>query len=190
MWAARKLSGQRAAGSRLRRRALAAALVALGSLLISSPSAFAGVTTGQPRSVVRAPSASADFRAFSVTASAPANPATNRAPSDATMQNCQASPEGSACVDSALADINAARAAEGVAPMVLPIDFTTLTVPQQLLVLANLERVNRGLAPIGGLSANLDSVAAGAAVQAADANPSQFNGDVFTSNWAGGTDSS
>jgi hypothetical protein len=36
--------------------------------------------------------------------------------------------------------------------MFLPTDFDALSQPQQLLVLANLERVDRGLAPVKGLT--------------------------------------
>jgi hypothetical protein len=51
------------------------------------------------------------------------------------------------------------RALEGVGPITLPSNWSALTVPQQLLVVINLERVNRGLPPVIGLSASLDSLA-------------------------------
>ncbi len=51
------------------------------------------------------------------------------------------------------------RQVEGVSPMSLPSTWGTLTPPEQLFVLTNLERIDRGLAPIAGLAANLDAYA-------------------------------
>ena len=44
----------------------------------------------------------------------------------------------------AIPELDADRAAEGVGPMTLPTNFTSLTVQEQILVLVNLERVDRG----------------------------------------------
>ena len=114
------------------------------------------------------------------------DPATNRPLSRATYSACSADPSGSACIDSALADINSARAAEGVRPMVLPSGFASMSVPVQLLNLANLERLDRGLVPILGLSGALDQDAQSAAAQDRDPVPTSLYGDTATSNWAGG----
>ena len=51
------------------------------------------------------------------------------------------------------------RQVEGVSPMSLPSTWGMLTPPEQLFVLTNLERIDRGLAPIAGLAANLDAYA-------------------------------
>jgi hypothetical protein len=51
------------------------------------------------------------------------------------------------------------RQAEGVSPMSLPSNWSSLTPPEQLFVLTNLERTDRGLAPITGLSATLNAFA-------------------------------
>ena len=51
------------------------------------------------------------------------------------------------------------RQVEGVSPMSLPSNYPSLTPPEQLFVLTNLERIDRGIAPISGLSANLDAYA-------------------------------
>jgi len=59
-----------------------------------------------------------------------------------------------------LQSFNACRAKEGVGPLVLPRNWTTLTQSEQEFVLINLERVNRGLAPIVGLSSALNVLAA------------------------------
>ena len=73
--------------------------------------------------------------------------------------------------------------------MVLPSNFATMSVPVQLLNLANLERVDRGLTAILGLSAALNQDADNAAAQDEDPMPTHFYGDVATSNWAGGDSS-
>jgi hypothetical protein len=114
------------------------------------------------------------------------DPAVNRTLSHNTLWSCHDDPSASACISSALADIDAARAAEGVRAMVLPGNFASMSVPVQLLNLANLERVDRGLAPILGLSASLDGDAQAAAAQDRDPMPTHFYGDMMTSNWAGG----
>ncbi len=58
-----------------------------------------------------------------------------------------------------LAAINACRAQENVGPLRLPSNWGALSPVDQGFVLINLERVNRGLAPIIGLSASLDQFA-------------------------------
>lgn len=65
--------------------------------------------------------------------------------------------------DGGLAAINACRAAEGVGPLVLPSNFSSLTPVEQGFVVIDLERVNRGLPAIVGLSAPLNSLAAAGA---------------------------
>lgn len=63
-----------------------------------------------------------------------------------------------ACMAGALADFNAARAREGLGPMRLPTNFRRLNIPQQMFVLTNIDRVDRGLWPIRGLSSRLNAV--------------------------------
>jgi hypothetical protein len=114
------------------------------------------------------------------------DPASNRSLSPATLWNCQVSPAGAACVNSVLAAINQARAAEGVRAMRLPAGFAGLGQPQQLLVIANLERSARGLVSAVGLSRGLDGNALVAARANHDPVPSPFYGTAYGSNWAGG----
>lgn len=114
------------------------------------------------------------------------DPSANRTLSQATLVACQGDAGSTACVTAALADINAARTGEGVVPMVLPSDFTTLNGAEQLLVLADLERVGRGLLPALGLASSLNADAASAAADDADPVPAHFYGDAYASNWAGG----
>ncbi len=76
-----------------------------------------------------------------------------------------------------LHSFNACRAKEGVGPLVLPRNWATLTQSEQEFVLVNLERVNRGLAPIVGLSSALNVLAAtGAAASNDPAFPSHMSG--------------
>jgi hypothetical protein len=122
----------------------------------------------------------------SASATTSSDPAANRKLNPATYSSCSANPVSSGCISSALADINAARAAEGVPPMTLPSNFASMTVPVQLLNLANLERVDRGLSPILGLSVALDRDAQAAAAEDRDPMPTDFYGNEATSNWAAG----
>lgn len=84
-----------------------------------------------------------------------------------------------------LTNLNECRALEGVGPMVLPSNFSSLSAGDQQFVVIDLERVNRGLAPIVGLSASLNALAAkGAAVDDDPAYPT--NGFVGAGAlWAG-----
>ena len=61
------------------------------------------------------------------------------------------------CLRITLSAIDAARAEEGLRPMALPADFPRLTVPEQLFVAVDRERVDRGLAPFTGLTTALDA---------------------------------
>jgi hypothetical protein len=114
------------------------------------------------------------------------NPSANRTPSQSTLQACFSQPASQACADDALADVNAARISEGDLPMVLPGDWSALTIPQQLLALSNLERVDRGLNPIEGLSAPLDNDAQTGASDDQDPTPTNVYGSTWTANWEGG----
>jgi hypothetical protein len=62
-----------------------------------------------------------------------------------------------------LSSLDACRADEGVGPLTLPANWNSLTPSQQQLVIIDIERVNRGLAPIVGLSASLSALAVGGA---------------------------
>jgi hypothetical protein len=91
-----------------------------------------------------------------------------------------------ACIASALAAINHARALEGVRPMVLPAGFSNLNITDQLFVAVNLERVDRGLSPFVGLTAALNK---NAQVGADEANDPPGLGPAYQlddAEWAGG----
>ena len=160
-------------------------MLALALALAASPSAFARVFTGRARAVELNSNLELDLHSFAATS----EPATSSSPSQATFQACRGAPDSAGCIRSALSDIDAARSAEGVGPMALPGDFASMDVPQQLLVVTNLERVDRGLAPVAGLAADLDSAAASAAAADQDPMLKHFNGTMLASNWAGGMSS-
>jgi hypothetical protein len=93
----------------------------------------------------------------------------------------------SACIGAALAAINHAHALEHVRPMVLPAGFSQLSLPDQLFVAVNLERVDRGLPPFSGLTSGLNQ---NAQLGADDANdpPDPGSGYVLDdAEWAGGS---
>jgi hypothetical protein len=116
-------------------------------------------------------------------ASVLSNPSANVPRTPAMQSACEAGP-GQVCQAAAVEAIDAARAAEGVGPLVLPTYYGTLNVPEQLLVLADLERVDRGLPGFEGLSHELDQLAGTGA--RANSDPSGPPDSDWGSNWAGG----
>jgi hypothetical protein len=110
------------------------------------------------------------------------DPAANHQPSPATQRCAGQTGVPSACLAAVTADIDAARTAEGVGPITLPTIFTRLTPEQQLLALADLERVDRGLSPAPGLSPQLNADAR----RGADAHddPAGPDGYGWGSNWS------
>jgi hypothetical protein len=120
------------------------------------------------------------------------DPATNVAPTPDYWPTCTSSGAGSqTCIDAVVAAIDHARALEGVAPMVLPSGFASMSTAVQTFVVSNLERVDRGLQPAAGMVATLNSLSADAAGKDADpALPSwdpigPFSPNRWGSNWAG-----
>ncbi len=95
--------------------------------------------------------------------------------------------DSAACTGAALAAINHAHALEGVQPMVLPAGFTALTMPEQLFVAIDLERVDRGLPPFVGLTTDLDTNAQRGADDANDPPDPGRAYDLDDSEWAGGS---
>ncbi len=92
-----------------------------------------------------------------------------------------------ACIGAALDAINHAHALEGIRPMALPAGFGQLSVPEQLFVAVNLERVDRGLAPFSGLTTDLNQ---NAQRGAAAANDPPDPGSAYVlddAEWAGGS---
>jgi len=100
------------------------------------------------------------------------------------MDQACAQGTATACQLAVVWGIDQARASEGVRPLELPSNYDSLSVAAQLLVLTNLERVDRGLPGFTGLSAPLDHLANKGAT--ANSDPNGPAGRVWGSNWAGG----
>jgi hypothetical protein len=118
-----------------------------------------------------------------------ADPARNVNPNPVYTRTCSSNglDSSSGCISAVLAAINHAHALEGVRPMVLPDGFAQLSVPDQLFVAVNLERVDRGLSPFVGLTAALNR---NAQVGADDANDPPDLGAAYVlddAEWAGGS---
>jgi hypothetical protein len=89
----------------------------------------------------------------------------------------------SRCNVASLAAIDSARAAEGYGKLTLPAGYASMTMPDQLLYVANAERTSRGLPKFAQLP-SLDALAVvGARV---DADPAGPNGFTWGSNVAWG----
>jgi hypothetical protein len=112
------------------------------------------------------------------------DPVTNVSPSADFPRACYTTQQSATCDSIALVNINTARAAEGLAPMVLPANYYTLPLDQQILVVTNQERTARGLAAIKGLDVTLNSLALSGAQYNTD--PYGPSGHSWASNWAGG----
>jgi hypothetical protein len=116
------------------------------------------------------------------------DPRTNVSPVPDYTRVCAGGLDNSAaCITAALAAINHAHSLEGVRPMVLPPGFAQLSVPDQLFVVVNLERIDRELPPFGGLTAALDDNAQRGA-DIADDPPDPGQAYVLDdAEWAGGS---
>ena len=154
--------------STLARVALSAALITSIGLLLTSgtptPSRLTMEAPGNPATNI---SPNPDFLTLGdctgTTGSENcANPCVNASPTWPTFTNAPA------CTAYVLAAINNARALESVAPMVLPTNWASLSVPEQLLVVTDLERVARGYPPYLGLNSALDRETTTAAMHESD----------------------
>ncbi|MFZ1063340.1 MAG: hypothetical protein WAN30_07710 [Acidimicrobiales bacterium] len=88
-----------------------------------------------------------------------------------------------ACTGFILLAINNARAVEGLPAMELPSNWYSLSVPEQLFVVANLERIARDLPPYLGINAALSAQSQQAAQ--GDADPTVANGFAVSSDPGG-----
>lgn len=107
----------------------------------------------------------------------PGNPASNCTP------RLAYTPSEQPTKDSVLRATDICRRQEGVGPIVLPSNWTQLTPAEQMFVVVDLERVNRGEQPITGLNSNLDALARTGAQQGID--PVGPNGFTWGSVWGG-----
>jgi hypothetical protein len=117
-----------------------------------------------------------------------ANPPAN-IPIAALPAACEQAPSGVVCMNAVVAALDAARAAGGLGPYLLPANFDSLSGVEQIFILSNLDRIAYGLAPITGLSPTLASAATSAMTSDTDPDPTSLLGSLaayrWTSNWAG-----
>ncbi|MCL6564414.1 MAG: hypothetical protein K6U87_15575 [Firmicutes bacterium] len=121
---------------------------------------------------------------------APPPPRVQLPPPPAVVAACDRDPGGAACLAGALRAIDAARAREGLGPLILPRTWASLSVADQLLVLTDLERTARGLPPVLGVTPVLDASIAQALARRGDpaaVPPAPWDADPESggSNWAG-----
>jgi len=119
----------------------------------------------------------------------PQNPTSNSVPTSAMYENCLTkSPTSSQvtnCDQETVSAIDAARTGEDVGSMTLPVGYDQMPQTEQVLVVSNLERTDRGLTPVAGLSSSLDALALTGAQNNTDPPfPNPFYGTGGGSNWA------
>lgn len=125
---------------------------------ISAGAVSAGVVSAGPVSA-GAVSGSAAAASTLPAGMRPAHPVSNLDPAVAFARLCHASRAAAAsdaCRRVLVADIDAARAREHLRALALPRDYAHLPARQQVFVLTNLERVDRGLPPVSGINAALN----------------------------------
>jgi hypothetical protein len=117
------------------------------------------------------------------------DPPRNVAPVPDYTRTCESSgiDNSTSCVAAALDAINHAHSLEGVRPMVLPAGFGQLSTPDQLFVVIDLERVDRGLPPFLGLTETLNRNAQRGADDAGDPPDAGRSYGLDDSEWAGGS---
>jgi hypothetical protein len=115
----------------------------------------------------------------------PQNPPSDLPASPALYNACAFNSQiNDTCTTAGVAEIDADRAQEGLGPLTLPTNFSSLDPAEQMFVITNLERVDRGLPPVAGLSAELDGYAQQGADSGVDPSfPPGINGGG--SLWAG-----
>jgi hypothetical protein len=118
----------------------------------------------------------------------PHHPARSLALDEHAQASCRGVRDHSAtCLDESLAILNAGRRSEKLGPLVLPGNWSRLTVPEQTFVLTELERTARGLKPDSGLAADWNAAAQSGAEAGTD--PTRAGAGArggFLSIWAGG----
>ncbi len=165
------------------------AIAGLASLV--TPSAQSAIKAGPPASIEMTTSApSSSFYGNeppNPTQNIPANPVL--APttfSGTSLPPCYQYPTTQQCDNLAIEAINNAHSVEGVPPISLPNNFSSLPDYIKQFIIVNLERISRGEPPIVGVMASLDAAAQTAA--------SQYHSDpvlsgsvsfAYASNWSG-----
>ncbi len=118
----------------------------------------------------------------------PRNPARSLAVDEHVQPSCSGVRDFSAtCLDESVAMLNAGRRSEHLGPLLLPANWSRLSVPEQTFVLTELERTARGLKPDTGLAADWNAAARAGANAGQD--PTRAGAGAhrgFMSIWAGG----
>ncbi len=88
-----------------------------------------------------------------------------------------------------LYDIDVGRIDEGLGPLILPANYTSLTLPEQNLAIVNLERTTRGLPAEYGLKTCMDQDAQTGSNTNSDPVPTNCSPPLngYASNWASTT---
>jgi len=124
----------------------------------------------------------------SAPATATGNPAVSIPPTPNFLGVCYPHTTSSVCTGEIVQATDAARAQEGLGPIHLPGNFAVLTPAEQLFVLTDIERVDRGLPPVVGLDPILSADAMGGALGNTDPTPSQLPAGMgliaWGSNWS------
>jgi hypothetical protein len=137
-------------------------------------------------------SAGAIFPASSGASSAhgmlpPDNPPTALAVLEYLWPQCTSTEDYSqSCLQGSLAMLNAGRLSEQLGPVMLPANWSQLTVPQQLFTLTQLERTARGLPADTGLAADWNAAAQAGADAGQDPTRGGSGANGFRAVWAGG----
>ncbi|MGA2519990.1 MAG: hypothetical protein ABSG81_04130 [Acidimicrobiales bacterium] len=114
----------------------------------------------------------------------PRNPAADIAAAPAFSGLCEQDGfDAAPCISAATQALSAARADEGLGPVTLPSDFASLSAGEQLFVLSDIERVDRGLPPVVGMVDALDQDAQAGADGDTDATPSSLPPGSSVSRW-------
>ena len=111
-------------------------------------------------------------------------PAANIPPSPNFLAACYPHNASAPCMGEVEQATTTARAAEGLGPMVLPSNFDSLTPAEQLFVITDIERVDRGLPPILGLVNEFDADAQSAAQANDDPTPVSVPTGTQVTTWA------
>jgi hypothetical protein len=116
------------------------------------------------------------------------DPTVNIPPSPDFLSACYPHNTGSVCMSRIRQATNTARATEGLGPMSLPRGFTALSPAEQLFVITDIERVDRGLPPFVGLVDTFDADAMNGARANTDPGPTTEPPGLrivaWGSNWA------
>jgi len=104
--------------------------------------------------------------------------------------SCRSAPTGEQCINAAVYYLDKARSRVHLPPYALPADFPSLSPPEQMFILVNLDRVQYGLRPITGMTAQLNHAALVSGVlRADDPHPSSTTGlNTWWPGWAGAFD--